>query len=192
MPAIARDAELSRDVEDMQAEVMRCKAIVTGILMSSGDPRGEASTQTSVRVLFDRIVADWAAARDRNVRYADEFGEDVRIASDVVLQQAVVNLLDNAAEAAASAIDVTLARDGDSLTLTVGDDGRGFAAEQLEKLGKPYNSSKVEQGHGLGLFLVSNVTRQLGGTLSVTNRDRGAAVTIRLPLDTIRTGDDER
>ncbi|WP_183986930.1 ATP-binding protein [Sphingomonas jinjuensis] len=192
MPAITRDPELLRDVEDMQAEVMRCKAIVTGILMSSGDPRGEASTQTSVRVLFDRIVADWAAARDRNVRYADAFGEDVRIASDVVLQQAVVNLLDNAAEAAASAIDVTLARDGDALTLTVGDDGRGFAAEQLEKLGKPYNSSKAEQGHGLGLFLVSNVTRQLGGTLSVTNRNRGAAVTIRLPLDTIRTGDDGR
>lgn len=192
MPAIARDTELLRDVEDMQAEVMRCKAIVTGILMSSGDPRGEASMQTSVRALFDRTVADWSSTRDRNVRYADEFGDDMRIVSDVVLQQAVVNLLDNAAEAAASTIDVTLARDAERLVFTVGDDGPGFAEAQLVNLGKPYNSSKAEQGHGLGLFLVSNVTRQLGGTLSVRNRDRGAEVTIRLPLDSIRTSGDAR
>ena len=41
--AIATDADLSRDVEEMQAEVQRCKAIVTSILLSSGDARGEQS-----------------------------------------------------------------------------------------------------------------------------------------------------
>lgn len=189
--AIARDPDLLRDVSDMQAEVQRCKAIVTGILQSSGDPRGERSTETSVRALFGRIVADWAGAREaKAVSFHDHFGDDVRIAADVVLQQAVVNLLDNAGEAAHSAIDVTLARDGEQLVLTIRDDGLGFAAEQLHALGKPYNTSKLEAGHGLGLFLVSNVVRQLGGTLDARNTDRGAAVTVRLPLRAIRLRSD--
>ena len=182
--AIARDPELVRDVEDMQAEVQRCKAIVTGILLSSGDPRGEASAATTVRELFDRVVADWTAARDfQTLRYQDQFGEDVPIASDVVLQQAVFNLLDNAAEVSPSVIDVLLSRNDDELILSVRDQGPGFPAEQLANLGKPYNSSKVELGRGLGLFLVGNVARKLGGALSAANMPSGGAeVTIRLPL----------
>jgi two-component system sensor histidine kinase RegB len=182
--AIAGDPELVRDVEDMQAEVQRCKAIVTGILLSSGDPRGEASAATTVRELFDRVVADWIAARDfQALRYQDQFGDDVPIASDVVLQQAVFNLLDNAAEVSPRGMDVLLSRNDDELILAVRDQGPGFPAEQLANLGKPYNSSKVELGRGLGLFLVGNVARKLGGTLSAANMTSGGAeVTIRLPL----------
>lgn len=191
--AIARDPDLVRDVEEMQAEVQRCKAIVTSILLSSGDPRGEQSAATSVRALFDRIVADWAAARDFDkVRYRDEFGPDVPIAADVVLQQAVFNLLDNAAEVSPAVIDITLSRTIDTLVLTVCDEGPGFAPEQLANLGKPYNSSKADLGRGLGLFLVGNVARKLGGALTARNRETcsGAEVTLRLPLIAIRLGID--
>jgi two-component system sensor histidine kinase RegB len=184
--AIARDPELVHDVEEMQAEVQRCKAIVTGILLSSGDPRGEASAATTVRRLFDRIVADWVAARDfPGLRYCDHFGEDIPIASDVVLQQAVFNLLDNAAEVS-PAIEVELSQAAEALVLSVRDQGPGFAAEQLASLGKPYNSSKAQLGRGLGLFLVGNVARKLGGTLSATNLAQGAEVTVRLPLAALR------
>ncbi|TPG06563.1 ATP-binding protein [Sphingomonas oligophenolica] len=191
--AIARDPDLVRDVEEMQAEVQRCKAIVTSILLSSGDARGEQSAATTVRALFDRVVADWAAARDFvHARYHDAFGPDVPIASDVVLQQAVFNLLDNAAEVSPGGIDITLARIDDSLTLSVRDEGSGFAPDQLANLGKPYNSSKVELGRGLGLFLVGNVARKLGGTLAAHNLSdgTGAEVTLRLPLVAISLADD--
>jgi len=182
--AIANDPDLLHDVEDIQ----RCKAIVTGILMSSGDPRGEEAAATTVRALFDRVIADWSQARDfRAVDYDDRFGEDVPIASDVVLQQAVFNLLDNAAEVSADAISIMLSRVDDMLVLTVSDHGPGFADEQLANVGKPYNSSKSELGRGLGLFLVSNVARKLGGSLTARNIDgAGAEVTICLPLVAIR------
>lgn len=186
--AIARDAELRRDVEDMQAEVQRCKAIVTGILVASGDPRGEASAATTVRGLLDRVVADWTAARDfAHLLYHDRFGADVTIVSDVVLQQAVFNLLDNAAEVSPGHVEAVLARDGDALILTVRDRGPGFPAEQLAGLGKPYNSSKAELGRGLGLFLVGNVARKLGGALTAANlASGGAEVAIRLPLSALQ------
>ena len=114
---------------------------------------------------------------------------DVAIASDVVLQQAVFNLLDNAAEVSPGRIDIDLARAGDALVLTVRDEGAGFAGEQLANLGKPYNSSKPDLGRGLGLFLVGNVARKLGGTLVARNRpDRGAEVVLSLPLAALRLG----
>ena len=188
--AIAKDPDLLRDVEDMQAEIQRCKAIVTGILMSSGDPRGEEAAATTVRALFDRVIVDWSQARDfRAVDYDDRFGEDVPIASDVVLQQAVFNLLDNAAEVSAGTISIMLSRVDDLVVLTVRDQGPGFADEQLTNVGKPYNSSKSELGRGLGLFLVSNVARKLGGSLTARNIDgAGAEVMISLPLVAIRLG----
>jgi two-component system sensor histidine kinase RegB len=191
--AIAADPDLSRDVEEMQAEVQRCKAIVTSILLSSGDARGEQSAATTVRALFDRIVSDWSNARDfGKARYHDQFGTDVPIVADVVLQQAVFNMLDNAAEVSPGKIDIDLARIDDALELTVRDQGPGFAADQLANLGKPYNSSKTELGRGLGLFLVGNVARKLGGTLSARNNEMGGAqVTLRLPLSAISLGDDD-
>jgi two-component system sensor histidine kinase RegB len=188
--AIAAAPDLLRDVEDMQAEVQRCKAIVTSILLSSGDPRGEQSAATTVRALFDRIVSDWTSARDfRNARYQDDFGSDVPIVADVVLQQAVFNMLDNAAEASPDRIDILLSRIDDMLALIVRDEGPGFAPEQLTNLGKPYNSSKVGLGRGLGLFLVGNVVRKLGGSLSASNKEGGGAqVTLQLPLSAISLG----
>ena len=189
---IARDPDLLSDVEDMQAEVQRCKAIVTGILLSSGDPRGEEAAATTVRGLFDRVIADWCAARDfTQARYDDRFGEDLPIVSDVVLQQAVFNLLDNAAEASPGGIEIELAHAEEMLVLTVRDRGPGFAAEQLANLGKPYNSSKPELGRGLGLFLVGNVARKLGGTLAARNRGPGAEVVLTLPLAAIMLGSED-
>ena len=187
---IAHDPDLLRDVKDMQSEIQRCKAIVTSILMSSGDPRGEEAAATTVRALFNRIVSDWSGARDfKSIRFDDRFGEDVPIASDVVLQQAVFNLLDNAAEVSPGGIDLTLARADDMLVLTVRDQGPGFPPEQLTNLGKPYNSSKSELGRGVGLYLVGNVARKLGGSLAASNiHGAGAEVVIRLPLVAIRLG----
>ena len=191
--AIARNPELLRDIEEMQAEVQRCKAIVTSILLSSGDARGEQSAATTVRGFVDRVVADWIAARSfAHATYDDRFGRDMPIVSDVVLQQAVFNLLDNAAEYSPQRIDILLAREGDDMVLTVRDAGPGFAAEQLGNIGKPYNSTKHELGRGMGLFLASNVARKLDGALTARNQPRsGAEVSFRLPLAAIALGGDD-
>jgi two-component system sensor histidine kinase RegB len=103
-----------------------------------------------------------------------------------VLQQVVYNLLDNAAEVSPDWIGICLSRDSDALVFSVSDDGPGFAPDQLANLGKPYNSTKPRLGAGLGLFLVGNVMRKLGGSVAARNRaEGGAEVTLRLPLAAI-------
>ena len=72
-------------------------------------------------------------------------------------------MLDNAYEVSRDWVELVAEREGDNLVLSISDRGPGFAPEMLAQLGKPYHSSKGRAGGGLGLFLVVNVVRKLGG-----------------------------
>ena len=183
MPRLAGDAELAQDMAEMQAEVERCKAIVTGILMSAGEARGEAPEITSVHGFFADLVDYWRARGTTPLAYDNVFGVDVPIVSDTALKQVICNVLDNAAEVSPHGIGLVVERDGDAIRLCVRDSGPGFAPDMLANLGKPYQSTKQRPGGGLGLFLVVNVMRKLGGSVAARNLDDGGAeVTLRLPL----------
>jgi two-component system sensor histidine kinase RegB len=170
--------------------VQRCKAIVTGILMSAGDMRGEAPAVTSVNDFVGELVEDWRVARSSGTLvYENHFGDDMPIVSDTALKQMIFNVLDNANEVSPLWIRLALERDGDTLVLKVSDMGSGFAADTLANLGKPYNSSKGQTGRGLGLFLVVNAVRKLGGSVLAANRPvGGAVVTLSLPLSALAIG----
>lgn len=188
MQPFAAEPELRQEIEEMQAQVARCKTIVSGILLSAGEARGESPVQTTVRAFLDDLVEEWRATRSPDaLAYANTFGDDLPIVSDSALKQTIYNVLDNALEASPRWVGLDAARDGDELVLTVSDAGPGFAPEMLAQLGKPYQSSKGRPGGGLGLFLVVNVTRTLGGSVEAHNRpEGGAAVTLRLPLEAIQ------
>jgi two-component system sensor histidine kinase RegB len=196
LPTIASETELHHDVAEMLAQVARCKSIVTNILLSAGETRGESPVETTLHELLDDLAAEWRAARaPESFRYQRHCQDDPHIVSDDGLRQMVFNVLDNALEASPAwvALDADC-RDG-QLVIEVSDAGPGFAADILERLGTPYNSSKGRPGGGLGLFLSVNVARTLGGRLTARNRPQGGAVvTLTLPLSAIALeehGDDE-
>jgi two-component system sensor histidine kinase RegB len=186
MPRFSKNAEMSQEIADMQAEVERCKRILTGVLLAAGEARGEAPIVTTVKGFLDELINDWRATRDGCLAYHNSFGEDLQIVSDSALKQIICTVLDNALEVSPHWIGLSAARRDDSLLLTVLDNGPGFGPEMLANFGKPYNSSKGRPGGGLGLFLVVNVARKLGGAVVAKNRPRGgAAVTLTLPLSAL-------
>jgi two-component system sensor histidine kinase RegB len=190
MPELERAPELQHEIAEMQAQVERCKSIVSGILLSSGEVRGEGALRTTIKTFMNELVTEWRAARSpRRFDYVNVFGDDESVVSDTVLKQAIFNLLDNALEASPDFVMVEVGRANDDLVITVKDEGPGFTAEMLAALGKPYQSSKGQPGGGLGLFLVVNVVRKLGGVVSARNREvKGAIVTLTLPLTSLLPG----
>ena len=194
MPEITDHPALVEEVGEMQAAVQRCKEIVTGILLSAGEARGEAPEVTNVRTFIDGMAADWRAANPGMPLRCDFGPHDYpRIVADPVIRQAVGNLLDNAREAGATYIDLVVGRDSHSINIAVRDNGSGFSEEMLADFGKPYRSSKGKEGHGLGLFLVVNVVRKLGGSVSASNgADGGALILLRLPLGTVALEETEQ
>ena len=184
MPTLKETPELSQEIREMQLQVDRCKTIVSGILMSSGEARGEGTLRTTVNAFLDGLAAEWRASRSpRRFDYTNAFGQDEAIVSDTALKQVIFNLFDNALEASPNLVRVGVRRTDGDLVITVTDEGPGFSAEMLAEFGKPYRSSKGRPGGGLGLFLVVNVVRKLGGLVAAENAaGRGAIVTLRLPL----------
>ena len=186
-PAVARDTELQQDLADMDAAVRRCKAIVSGILMSAGEARGEAPQVTTMRAFLTALVEEARAGRmPGTVEFNDLFGADLAIISDPALRQVIGNVLDNASEVSPEWIALTASRDGGMAVIEISDRGPGFSDEMIERFGQPYSSTKGRPGGGLGLFLLVNVLRKLGGSASVANRDTGGAVVrVVLPLSAV-------
>ena len=187
MPGFAADPERLQEIDEMQAQVTRCKGIVSGILLSAGEARGESPVETTVRTFLDDLVAEWRATRPVvECTYENRFGTDLSIISDSALKQMICNVLDNALEASPQWVGFDVTHEGDLLKMVVTDAGPGFAPEMLTQFGKPYQSTKGRPGAGLGLFLVANVARTLGGSVVARNRaEGGAMVTLTLPLAAI-------
>ena len=184
MPVFKAEPELIAEIGEMQAQLDRCKTIVSGILMSSGETRAENPGWTTVRDFVDELIEQWRTHRPPiRLDYENAFAPDAEIVSDPALKQVLGNLLDNAQEASPEAMAVRVERRGQDLVIIVADEGPGFPPEILAGIGKPYRSTKGRPGGGLGLFLVSNVMRKFGGTLDARNRSQGGAcVTVTLPL----------
>jgi two-component system sensor histidine kinase RegB len=192
MPALTSDPEVAGDLAEMENSLQRCKSIVTGILVSAGQARGEESAPTMLTAFLTDIVEEWRRARSAtSLHFINLIGDDLAIVSDVALTQAIFNVLDNALEVSRDWVEFAAEREDDTLVLSISDRGPGFAPEMLAQLGKPYQSSKGRPGGGLGLFLVVNVIRKLGGVVTAQNhRKRGATVRLSLPLATLAIGGD--
>lgn len=186
MPAF-RKPELATDIAVMQAEVDRCKTIVSGILMAAGEARGQAPELTSLHAFLGEVARDWQARRPEiEVDLALPAERDPPIVSDPAMRQAITALFDNAVEAGARRVDLTASLGDGGLAIAVGDDGRGFPPHILSQIGQPYRSTKTEAGAGLGLFLLVNILRTLGGTVEASNKAGGGAlVEMRLPLSAL-------
>ncbi|WP_366919562.1 ATP-binding protein [Hydrocarboniphaga sp.] len=193
MSVFRGDPELLQELGDMQAEVQRCKTIVTGILLSAGEARGESPAVTTIGSFLDELVEEWRSTRpvvafdydyENDRDGAHDAYENFPIVSDSALKQVICTVLDNALESSPLWVGLSTWCSEGMLSLAVRDRGPGFEPEMLAQIGKPYQSSKGRPGGGLGLFLVVNVVRKLGGNVSAENAfiGGGAVVTLNLPL----------
>ena len=95
------------------------------------------------------------------------------------LNRAVLNLLDNAVEAARRRVQVTLTEGYGRVLLSIADDGDGFSNAVLEQAFLPTFTTKLRDGFmrglGLGLFITRMVISLHGGSVHLENRPEGGA-----------------
>lgn len=103
------------------------------------------------------------------------------------LDQVFLNLYINALEAGASRIATTVSRAGDRLEITIEDDGKGCASEDLERIFEPFFSTKQGPARrGLGMFIVQSIVENHGGRIQVKSKndapgDHGLIFTLLFP-----------
>ncbi|MEQ1952574.1 sensor histidine kinase [Mesorhizobium sp. CN2-181] len=105
----------------------------------------------------------------------------VVIAGAVRLQQVLVNVISNAADAVEGQENRTIAlsarREGGKVSIVVRDHGPGVPPAILDRIFDPFFSTKgVGNGLGLGLSISYNIVKDFGGSLSAANHPEGGAV----------------
>lgn len=180
LPQSARD-----DIALLRQQIGICKQIITGLSRRAGAERLENTPLEAVDTWLDALRLHWHAIRpqagSRMVRASD--GPAPKIPADPRLEQAVLNLLNNAANASGSTpLELRLSWSSRDLCLDIRDRGPGFPAHVLAQAGQ--NSFPPhEHGSGVGLMLTRAAIEQLGGHLSLSNPDDGGALArIELPL----------
>jgi two-component system NtrC family sensor kinase len=106
------------------------------------------------------------------------------------IQQVIVNLVMNAAEATRSrgrghvSVGTGAVGDGTAVTLTVKDDGEGIPEELLGRVFDPFFTTKEnEKGVGLGLAVVYGIVEAHGGEIDVESTPgKGTAFVVTLPV----------
>jgi two-component system nitrogen regulation sensor histidine kinase NtrY len=134
---------------------------------------------------IDRLVG--ADMRSRGIDFAVEPVErDRRVAVDAaLLEQAVLNLVRNAADAVAAVpeprIRVTCARRQAFVAISVGDNGMGVSEDLLDDIFVPFFTTKAD-GAGIGLTLARQIALAHGGRLSARQaKGRGVVFDLMLP-----------
>ena len=172
-------------------EQTRALAHVVSEFLKFARPLDLASEQVDVTSLVDRIILQVRDSVPDVVISAEGSFESVS-GDAALLGQALLNLVRNAAEAAAGQPSgggrVTLRGSvehagGHSLQrISVSDNGPGIPAEDLSKIFVPFYTTKTN-GTGLGLAIVQKIVVQDGGAIEArTQSEGGAELTLSLPL----------
>jgi signal transduction histidine kinase len=185
-------AEYQAALEAIQRSALRMKAISDALLeLAQGDAgRPVAADACDLADLADEAVALLGRlARDHEARLVAQL-DGAPVKGDAGrLGRVILNLMVNAILHNPAGVTVTVTtgvRDGQAL-LTVADDGRGIAAEDLPRIFDRFHRADASRsrhtgGAGLGLAIVKQAVEAHGGTIAVTSElGRGTTFTVALP-----------
>jgi two-component system sensor histidine kinase RegB len=176
--------DLHRKLGILRKQIDRCKEALSVMSASAGAGRAESGHRMAVRKYLDAVLAEWRQQYPHASLTAqiNDQVPDAMIVAERTLTQALLNVLNNAADA--SPDEVTLEADWSDaeLTLTIADRGPGLREDIHDQLGKQPVTTKPE-GLGVGLYLAHATIKRLGGDLGVNNRKHGGTtVRITIPL----------
>ena len=138
-----------------------------------------------------RAVLDIApTAREKGVAVRVDVGAEVTVEADpLAVERVLITLLRNAVKFAPEGGEVSIgaATGAELIYFTVEDNGPGIAAENLVRLGRPFEQAAAVmingmKGSGLGLAIANSLVELHGGTLRLQSRPgEGAAALVSLP-----------
>ena len=199
-------AEQKEDLQLLRQQVDLCKRTISQILASAGQARDESPLSVPLDVYLRELLDEWRLIRPRAPLCVTLEGPQPAppIAADRTLEQALLNLLDNAADAQGEGgkngeneknseeIRFVAQWDAETCRIEIFDYGPGITAETARQIGQPFFTTKNNAAHavgglGIGFFLTNATVERLGGQVELVNwfaqnQQQGACTRLTLPL----------
>ena len=185
------DSKHQHIVTTLQSQIVRCKNALATLAASTGTAPLCGGNLLSIDVFLEKIFSEWKSLHPNSKidTHWDGLSSIPSILADITLQQAIINVLDNAHEASPNKVEWIAHWDSTTLTINIKDRGEGLSIEAKQAIGQqPYTAKK--EGLGLGLFLTHSIISRFGGNVKLFNRQQGGVSTIiNLPIvvDTVPT-----
>ncbi|NKB50598.1 MAG: ActS/PrrB/RegB family redox-sensitive histidine kinase [Alphaproteobacteria bacterium] len=167
-----QDSPYADDINLLRAEALRCREILAELSVQppsddGGDPFARTLLSAMVHAAADRHRVAHVTLNIEAAGNGDS-AEPV-VANSPEFNHGLGNIVQNAVQFARDRVAVQVAWDADSISVTVRDDGPGFAPAVLDRVGEPYISSRGDGHLGLGIFIAQSLLQRTGGRLAVRN-----------------------
>lgn len=175
----ANDPDIGADCVLLEKQAQACKRILSQLAARAQDT---PSTAQPLEAWLAAVIERWQVLRP-DARIAAQLptvGRDFTPPDG--LEQAIQNVLNNAADVSPDGIEFHAETQPGALVIDIADRGPGFTPEQKAQAGRVLFSGKPGRGWGMGLALTHATLERLGGSLTLTERDAGGTrVRITLP-----------
>ena len=193
--------QLCEDLELIASQAARCREILAR-LADHHAGRDEMLARVRLGALLEEIVEPMRGP-DLRIRLdlrPEPGGEEKPpvVRRDPGLLYGLGNIIENACDFAESEVVISARWDDERISVTISDDGPGFAEEIISRLGEPYVTTRARQtwaeeeldeeearaGMGLGFFIAKTLLERSGATISIANRPHpahGAIVRVDWP-----------
>lgn len=185
---LGRPADVSSTLSRVSAMVDRMAELSGALLSFSRKPGSEMRAVTLASVLDEALILVSPRAKNAGVKLiaAPNMGELTVYGGRIRLSQVLVNLINNAVDALSvrtgGQIEVSAKRQGDTVVITVSDNGPGIPEELRNSIFDPFFTTKPPgEGIGVGLSIVYNIVQDFGGSIRLTDLEKpGCTFEIRL------------
>lgn len=189
------DDDVREDLELMREQIDHCRDILNSLTHEAGQRRAEGGGPVQVSIWLDAVLRQWRALRpgiDCRLTCPQPVGMR-SIVVDASLADALINLLDNAAnanartEAGSTTVDLQVTIDKQQLVVEIKDRGPGLDAVEGDALGRMPQFGE-SSGMGVGLLLTHSAVEQHGGGFTLAPRpDGGTIARITIPVQDSNT-----
>ena len=179
----------------MEQETSRCGEIAKNLLSFSRQSKAEMKPDSIAEVINRTLLLIAYDLKQRNIQVVKELEDNLpKVLCDAnQIQQALLNIVENAAEAMSEEGTLTVqahrASDGPFVEVVITDTGCGISAAQQNDIFEPFFTTKEEgKGVGLGLAVVSSIITRHQGIVEVVSpvtqekSNPGTRFRIRLPI----------
>jgi PAS domain S-box-containing protein len=179
---LMKDSQLAErpEIKAIYKEIQIMDRIISDF-MSFAKPVTPTLTDVNLEEMVKGIVQQFIN-RSPNISVEYLFKEKNIKTDDVLLRQALANLIQNAIEAMPNGgkLSILTEKINNSFVLKISDTGYGIPEEMRDRVFQPFFSKK-EKGTGLGLAIVQKNITMLDGTVEFTSSPKGTTFTVTLP-----------
>ena len=179
--------------EQIAADIREMEALTTALLERERVKNRAAKPQHDTIDLVALAHGVIGGFRDsvQGVELVDSPDTLTITADETLVRILLQNLIDNAvkfSQEESAAVEVRLESSGDSVTITIDDDGSGIPEEFADRVLEPFVKLDPSRGHrngyGLGLNLCQRIVQAHSGDIRIERREpRGTRVVVDLPQD---------